>query len=217
MRPSYSGKTSYRRWLLNECLALNANVFGHTCIVLDVGGERNIGEKGFRYPEEKVKTWINLNFNIKAEPDLVADARMLPIMKNSVDVVVCTEVLEHLCMPAQCIDEIYRVMKPSGIFIGSVPFIFPVHNSPNDYYRYTEAGLRNLLHQFSDVRIEPMGGGVGAIAQLLIEPELFIAAPSRLMRSFMRRLAIALCRRDQKEQYHGASRLTTGWFWRCVK
>lgn len=216
MSSSYSGKTSYRRWLLNECLAKHSDVFQGPSIVLDVGGKKEIGKKGFRYPVEKAKTWINLNIDTKTKPDVAADAAMLPLMDASVDVVVCTEVLEHLFMPALCIDEIWRVLKPDGMFIGSAPFVFPVHGDPNDYYRYTEPGLRNLLHQFSDVRIEPMGGSLGAIA-LLLEQELATVASSRLMRSFLRRLAIALCRKDHKEQYLGAGRLTTGWFWRCVK
>lgn len=216
MSSSYSGKTSYRRWLLNECLTTHSDVFQRSSIVLDVGGKKEIGDKGFRYPVESVRTWINLNIDTKTKPDVAADATRLPVSDASVDVVVCTEVLEHLYMPVLCVDEIWRVLKPGGVFIGSAPFVFPVHGDPNDYYRYTESGLRSLLHQFSVVKMEPMGGSLGAIA-LLLEQELTTIGRTRLTRSLIRRLATAMCRKDQKDNFQGAGRLTTGWFWRCMK
>jgi SAM-dependent methyltransferase len=216
MSPGYSGKISYRRWLLNECLARYSNVFFGASVVLDVGGKRELGTKGFQYPVENAGTWINLNIEAKTNPDVVADATRLPLPDNSVDVVVCTEVLEHLNVPTLCIDEIWRVVKSGGMFIGSAPFVFPVHGDPNDYYRYTESGLRSLLCKFSAVEIESMGGSLGTIG-LLLEQELTTLSRSRLMRSLIRRFAITLSRKDYKENFRGSARLTTGWFWRCTK
>jgi SAM-dependent methyltransferase len=216
MRTGYSGNISYRRWLLNQCLAKHSDVFSRTSVVLDVGGKREIGSKGYQYPAESFGTWTYLNIDATTKPDIVADATEIPLPDESVDVVVCTEVLEHLATPALCVDEIWRVLKPGGGFIGSAPFVFPVHGDPSDYYRYTESGLRFLLQKFSVVNIEPMGGSLGTMG-LLLEQELTTFARSRLMRSLIRRLAIAMSRKDHKENFEGSKRLTTGWFWSCKK
>jgi ubiquinone/menaquinone biosynthesis C-methylase UbiE len=49
------------------------------------------------------------------------DAENLPLPSNSFDVVVCTEVLEHLIHPEQALKEIHRVLRPGSYFVGSVP------------------------------------------------------------------------------------------------
>lgn len=216
MRSNYPGNISYRRWLLNQCIARHLDIFSRGCKVLDVGGKRELGTKGYRYPVQDVTTWINLNIDAKTNPDIVADASSIPLSDESVDVVICTEVFEHLSVPKQCIEEIYRVLKPGGVFIGSAPFVFPVHGDPNDYYRFTESGLQFLLKKFLVVNIEPMGGSLGTIG-LLLEQEFNNITRSRLIRSLIRRLAIVICQRDYKNNFHGADRLTTGWFWRCIK
>jgi len=49
------------------------------------------------------------------------DAENLPVASNMFDLVVSTEMLEHLVQPESALDEIYRIMKPGGLFIGTVP------------------------------------------------------------------------------------------------
>jgi ubiquinone/menaquinone biosynthesis C-methylase UbiE len=49
------------------------------------------------------------------------DAENLPFPADNFDVVICTEVLEHLVRPDLALREIYRVLKPGSFFVGSVP------------------------------------------------------------------------------------------------
>jgi len=49
----------------------------------------------------------------------------LPFEENSFDLVICSEVLEHLDDYHASIDEIYRVLKPGGKFLPSVPSFWP--------------------------------------------------------------------------------------------
>ena len=49
----------------------------------------------------------------------------LPFENNSFDLVICSEVLEHLEDYHAAIDEIYRVLKPGGKFLPSVPSFWP--------------------------------------------------------------------------------------------
>jgi len=52
---------------------------------------------------------------------VVGDAEHLPLACDIFDVVVCTDVLEHLLRPDKALEQIFRVMKPGAILIGEVP------------------------------------------------------------------------------------------------
>jgi len=52
---------------------------------------------------------------------IVADAENLPLASNVFDVVICTDVLEHLPSPDRALKEISRVMNAGAILIGEVP------------------------------------------------------------------------------------------------
>lgn len=60
------------------------------------------------------------------------------------DSVVCFQVLEHVPRPWAVVTEASRVLKSGGFLLATVPFIFPHHPSPTDYYRYTHEGISQL-------------------------------------------------------------------------
>lgn len=66
---------------------------------------------------------------------------------NSFDTVLLMDVLEHIYQPKQLIAEISRVMKPSGRVIIAVPFLYRIHEEPNDYFRYTEYTLKRFCEE----------------------------------------------------------------------
>lgn len=81
--------------------------------------------------------------------DYQADVHDLSMIPNaSFDVVLATEILEHLHSPHRAIAEFYRVLKPGGLLLLTTRFIFPLHETPVDYFRYTKYGLRHLLAAF---------------------------------------------------------------------
>lgn len=100
-----------------------------------------------------------VTFNIKPEKnieiDIFGDAHQLPMKDNSFDNILCTEVLEHLHSPRIAIAAMRRVLKPGGKLILSTPFLMPLHDVPEDYYRFTPYGLRELFKDFEDVIITP--------------------------------------------------------------
>jgi SAM-dependent methyltransferase len=77
--------------------------------------------------------------------DRVASVYELPFADNTYSVVLCMSVLEHLERPADAIAEMRRVLKPEGRIVVSVPFLFPIHDAPGDYWRFTKYGLRYLF------------------------------------------------------------------------
>jgi SAM-dependent methyltransferase len=78
------------------------------------------------------------------------------LQDESFDIIVCTEVLEHTLDPFSVIQEIFRLLKPSGVLLLSTPFNFRIHGPLPDCWRFTEHGLRELLKKFSTIKIEPV-------------------------------------------------------------
>lgn len=70
------------------------------------------------------------------------------------DFVVCTEVLEHTIQPFDAVDEIWRILKPSGILLVSTPLNFRIHGPLPDCWRFTEYGLRALLRRFKILALD---------------------------------------------------------------
>jgi SAM-dependent methyltransferase len=98
---------------------------------------------------------------------VVGDARRLPVRDAAFDVVLCTEMLEHVPEPQQAIDEMWRVLKPGGTLVLTTRFLFPIHDAPHDYFRFTKYGLRHLLKRFEVLELQEEADSVGTIAILV--------------------------------------------------
>ncbi|HJR58826.1 MAG TPA: class I SAM-dependent methyltransferase [Vicinamibacterales bacterium] len=98
---------------------------------------------------------------------IIGDAQALGVADGVFDVVLCTEVLEHLREPQRAIDEMFRVLKPGGTLLLTTRFLFPIHDAPNDYFRFTKYGLRHLLRNFDILELQEETDSIGAIAVLL--------------------------------------------------
>jgi len=66
--------------------------------------------------------------NLNIETKWADFSLQIPIPTSSFDVVVAGEVIEHLPYPEITIAEIYRILKPEGLFIGSVPNSYHIKN-----------------------------------------------------------------------------------------
>ena len=98
---------------------------------------------------------------------VIGDVQALGIASGAFDVVLCTEVLEHLPEPQQAIDEIFRVLRPGGDLLLTTRFLFPIHDAPHDYFRFTKYGLRHLLRRFEILELQEETDAVGTIAVLV--------------------------------------------------
>lgn len=106
----------------------------------------------------------------KRKPDVVCDvADMSSFFEDeSIDVIFCLEVLEHVSNPVAAISEFMRILKKGGVVVCSTPFIFPIHDEPNDYFRYTSYGIRHLFRKFNLVLLKERNGYFHAIYVLLL-------------------------------------------------
>lgn len=101
--------------------------------------------------------------------DYVCDLTALPIEDTRFDLVFCSQVLEHLPEPKSALREFNRVMKPGATLWLSAPFFYMEHETPHDYYRYTQFGFRHLLESagFEIERIDWLEGYCSTLAYQL--------------------------------------------------
>jgi SAM-dependent methyltransferase len=85
--------------------------------------------------------------------DIACNAENMPVEDCSYDLVLCTQVLEHCENPQVIVNECYRVLKPGGTLIVTVPSIYPVHGYPADNWRFMPDGLKHLLRKFAEVEV----------------------------------------------------------------
>jgi SAM-dependent methyltransferase len=92
-------------------------------------------------------------------------ANDIPVDAKSFDAILCTEVLEHVPNPQEVLAEFNRVLKNGGQLFATVPFVYPMHEAPYDFYRYTLYALRQLLQAagFDVVFVTPRGGWIASI------------------------------------------------------
>ncbi|RYG15782.1 MAG: class I SAM-dependent methyltransferase, partial [Chitinophagaceae bacterium] len=162
------GKMPYRTYILNNALVKN-------------------------YVGLDIETAIAYDTNVSA--DLTWDGVKMPINDNEFATVMATEVLEHCPHPNVVLSEIYRVMKPNGVFIFTVPFLWNLHETPHDEYRYTPFALQRLLSDagFAEIAMKPTGGWHASMAQMLGLWVCRATIPSKL-RWLLKRLILPVYR-----------------------
>lgn len=115
----------------------------------------------------------NLEIAAGKNIDYVGSVESIPLPNNSIDVIVTQEVLEHVADPNVSMKEIHRVLKPGGKAYIQLPFIIGYHPCPNDYWRFTHEGIKQLVLQSGLKHIET-GMAVGpAVGFYRIAVEFF--------------------------------------------
>jgi len=77
--------------------------------------------------------------------DRIGTAYALPATDNEFDCILCTAVLEHLEEPQAALVEAFRVLKPGGYALYSVPLFWHLHKEPRDFFRFTRYGIEHLF------------------------------------------------------------------------
>jgi len=88
---------------------------------------------------------VRADYDVRDRIDVRADASQLPFKDEAFDLVLFSEVIEHVSRPDIVIAEIARILKPDGQLLITWPFIYMLHELPNDYTRIGEFGMRELL------------------------------------------------------------------------
>jgi len=123
----------------------------------------------------KVQEYIGLDietalvYDTQIKPDFYWKGKDMPFRENTFDCAFATEVLEHCPEPETVLKEIFRVLKPGGVLFLTVPFLWNLHEVPNDEYRYTPFSLKRHLRNsgFTEIKIEATGGWHASMAQMI--------------------------------------------------
>lgn len=92
--------------------------------------------------------------------EVLADGHHLPFSGSSLHAVVSTGTLEHVAEPTRVLGESWRVLRDGGLVYLEVPFLQGYHADPDDYWRFTQNGLRLLLQQ-NGFEVQDSGSHMG--------------------------------------------------------
>lgn len=144
--------------------------------VLDVGAGHSAPSYFQHLRMDRGGTRISLDIDPHVRPDVVADAeRPLPFQTDSVDAVLCMNLLEHTWDFRTVALEAHRVLRPGGQFIGSTPFLYPIHPFPrkyfDDFFRFTDTAITKLLAGtgYAHSRVQPLGVGPACAGLFVLE------------------------------------------------
>lgn len=112
---------------------------------------------------------INSDVHNQFKVDIIFDAHQIPFKDESFDLVLSSQVLEHTMRPWIVAKEIMRVTKNGGVIHTEVPFCFPYHGQPYDFFRFSPGGLRIIFDQCSLIKSEVINGDGSASAYMLSE------------------------------------------------
>lgn len=157
--------------------------------LLDLGGCKHEGyHRLLSLSDENIKT---ANMGDSGTCDFTVDLeKPLSLPSVSYDNIICLNVLEHIYNFHNVIDESYRILKPGGSYILSVPFLFNIHGSPNDYFRYTKSSLEKMLSNrgFGEIEIREIGRGFFSLVFQVIDGPGFIRIV--WLRTFFKKLFV---------------------------
>lgn len=142
----------------------------------------------------------------RGDVDFGCPADKIPLPDESLDSILCTEVLEHVPDPLAVWKEFHRLLRPGGKVLLTTPMYWPPHELPYDFYRYPQHGLRWLVKEsgFELLNLVPRGGPWAMWGQVTVHAMPRIMR-FRFQRSLWNRLLLAI------DRWSVSPRITLGW------
>jgi SAM-dependent methyltransferase len=132
------------------------------------------GSKPYKSLFKHVTSYTGVDFENPGHPhlneqiDCFYDGKTLPFESSRFDCIFCSEVFEHLFNLDEILAELNRVLKPGGKMLITCPFVWPEHEEPHDFARYTVFALKSMLENngFETLVIDKAGDFFTAIFQI---------------------------------------------------
>lgn len=220
---------SLRRFFVDEFYTHYVALIKPESRVLDLGGQKSPKRGQFNIERYDLRVRY-ANLSTAKRPDVQTDAAALPFAHDSFDAVICAELIEHVPDPPAVLNEVYRVLRPQGMVLISVPFLYQIHADPYDYGRYTDYYWQENLKRvgFVDVAIEKQGLFWSVLADMIRGWACERAREGRPRSAWLqrvvakviakvKRMALAAERGASGSDYRYLSRFTTGFGIRAVK
>lgn len=155
-----------RKGLYQHISSLSGGVSGD---VLDVG----CGSKPYR-DLFTVRSYVGLEIDSdgtrsRSSADVFYDGERFPFEDGVFDAVLTNQVFEHVFSPSAFLSEINRVLKPDGVLLLTVPFVWDEHEQPHDFARYSSFGLKHCIEAggFRVIEQRKSMSGIRAVFQIL--------------------------------------------------
>jgi SAM-dependent methyltransferase len=122
--------------------------------------------------------------NPEADVEITVDGEV-PLPDGSVDLVLSTQVLEHVEDPVRYLDEAHRLLRPDGSLVLSTHGIMYYHRDPEDYWRWTAVGLAKFVGEHGFVVRETRGVlALAAAALQIFQDGTMWKVPRRLQKAY---------------------------------
>lgn len=126
---------------------------GSRVLNIGAGGQVNkVIQENLRSPKIAVES---SDIDPDRKPDHVDDICNTKLEAESYDFIVCSDVIEHVLQPHEAAESIHKLLKPGGKCLIATPYLFPTHDAPHDYFRFTEFGLKHLFSKFQILEMKP--------------------------------------------------------------
>lgn len=106
--------------------------------------------------------------------DIQCFATEVPLDDASVDIILCSEVMQDIAEPSELVRETWRLLRPGGTLLLTTPFMVPIADGQYDHYRFTEHGLCYLLGRqgFDIGSVQTVGDNFGTLVAFFVKPQL---------------------------------------------
>jgi SAM-dependent methyltransferase len=156
-----------------------------------------------------------LHYSESVKPDYIWDGKEMPFDDAIFECAFGTEVLEHCPEPEVVLKEVYRVLKPGGIFFFTVPFLWNLHEVPHDEYRYTPFSLERHLRNsgFSEIKLNATGGWHASFAQMIglwVRRAPMSPHKRKILSRILKPIIKKLIQKDQSVNNFGDGQMITG-------
>lgn len=94
------------------------------------------------------KAYVGCDMRAGPGVDKVLNLHHIDLPDNTAGTVFLMDTLEHVEYPHQAVNEVYRILKPGGLLVMSSVLDFFIHETPNDFWRFTPDAFRSLLKPF---------------------------------------------------------------------
>ena len=127
--------------------------------ILDLGGNKN---------PRNISKFFDGNYSIEYadkfpqdDKTIFLDLEKQNILSKKYRFICLMNILEHVKNYRNVLSLCSKSLHDEGLLIGTVPFIFKIHNSPNDYFRFTKQLLNEELEDrdFKEINLIELGYG----------------------------------------------------------
>ena len=158
---------SYNRQRRNRWVKIESKKITINSKVLDIGAGNCPYRSYFSHCDYKAHDFHQLDENQLQDSvgygkiDYISDILAIPVEDNTFDVIICTEVIEHVPYPILAIKQYARILRPGGVLLITAPLQSGIHQIPYHFYGgFTKFWYMKILseYSFSEIEINENGG-----------------------------------------------------------